>query len=76
MAKKQRSTSRSAAPRAPKPKHVTVQAGQRVHLHVVDKAGKPVAEFIGGADPDGLFTSSRAPEEAPPAVTPNPVSGT
>lgn len=58
-----------------KPKHVTIEAGQRLLVHVTKK-GKPHREFISGANEEGAVTVYEAPEAAPPAVTPGMISGT
>jgi hypothetical protein len=60
---------------APKPKHVTIEAEQRLLIHVV-KGGKPVAEYIAGAGPEGVVTMHLAPEAPAPVMTPSPISGT
>ena len=71
---------KSGKPRAkrvagPKPKHVTIEAGQRLHVHVT-KGGKAVSEYIAGAGPDGVVRMNQAPEEDQPVATPDSVSGT
>ena len=68
-------TRKKRAASAPKPKHVTIEAGQRLHVHVT-KGGKPVAEYISGANDAGAVTSYLAPEADAPVATPDPVSGT
>ena len=68
-------TAKARAAKALKPKHVTIEAGQRLLIHVT-KSGKPVSEYISGATDDGTVTTYLAPEADPPAVTPNPISGT
>lgn len=71
-----KTTRKTRAAAAPRPKHVTIEAGQRLHIHVA-KNGKEVAEFISGASPDGVVaTVYPAPEADAPVATPSPISGT
>ena len=73
MAKTTKTRKRAAA--EPRPKHVTIEPGQRLLVHVA-KGGKAVSEYIAGADPAGVVRMSQAPEEAPPVMDPSPISGT
>lgn len=66
---------RRAAGAGPKPKHVTIEPGQRLFVHVA-KGTKAVSEYIAGADGDGVVRMNQAPEQAPPVMDPNPISGT
>jgi hypothetical protein len=70
-----KTTRKTRAAAAPKPKHVTIEAGQRLHVHVT-KNGKPLSEYISGATPEGVVTAYVAPEAPAPVATPNPISGT
>ena len=72
---KTKTTRKKRAASALKPKHVTIEAGQRLIVHVT-KGGKPLAEYISGATDGGTVTTYLAPEAAPPVMTPDPVSGT
>lgn len=66
---------RTRAAAAPRPKHVTIAPGQRLHVHVA-KGAKAVSEYIAGANAEGVVTMHLAPEADPPVADPNPVSGT
>ena len=72
---KTKTARKTRAASAPKPKHVTIAPEQRLHIHV-EKNGKKVAEFISGANADGVVTVYPAPEAPAPVATPNPISGT
>jgi hypothetical protein len=72
---KTKTVRKTRAAAGPKPKHVTIEAGQRLHVHVT-KGGKPLAEYISGANDDGAVTTYLAPEAAAPVQTPSPISGT
>jgi hypothetical protein len=72
---KTKTARKKRAASALKPKHVSIEAGQRLVVHVT-KGGKPVAEYISGATDDGTVTTYLAPEAAPPVVTPGSISGT
>lgn len=72
---KRKTTRKARAAAAPKPKHVTVEVGQRLLVHVVKK-GRPHREFIAGANEEGAVTAYEAPEAAAPVSTPSPISGT
>lgn len=66
---------KSRAAKGPRTKHVTIAPEQRLHIHV-QKGAKQVSEYIAGADPEGVVRMQQAPEEAPPVMEPNPISGT
>lgn len=72
---KTKTARKTRAAAAPKPKHVSIEAGQRLHVHVT-KGGKPVAEYISGANEAGAVTTYLAPEADAPVQDPNPISGT
>lgn len=72
---KTKTTRKARAAAAPKPKHVTIAPGQRLHVHVA-KGTKAVAEYIAGANDDGVVTMAIAPEAAAPVATPSSISGT
>jgi hypothetical protein len=56
-------------------KHVSISPEQRLHIHV-NKGGKEIAEYIAGADAEGVVRMNIAPEAPPPVAEPNPISGT
>jgi hypothetical protein len=70
-----KTTRKARVASAPKPKHVTIEAGQRLHVHVT-KGGKPLSEYISGATSEGVVTAYLAPEADAPVSTPSPISGT
>jgi hypothetical protein len=75
MASKKKGTTRKRAASAPKPKHVSIEIGQRLHVHLT-KGGKQVGEYIAGTSEEGQFNAYAAPEAPAPVATPDPISGT
>ena len=72
---KTKTARKKRAASALKPKHVSIEAGQRLVVHVT-KGGKPLSEYISGATPEGVVTAYVAPEAPAPVATPDPISGT